>query len=94
MKTYVYSFLSISGVARLILGVLFITGGVMHFTADATLHHSIFIDQLVATGYMWQFIGIVELISGILLLTPQYVVLGAHYRLRLIYLCFTFITMD
>jgi putative oxidoreductase len=61
---------------RLVLGGLIVSGGVMHFTKDVASYHSSFIDAMSATGYLWQLIGIVNLVAGTAILAGRFVPLA------------------
>jgi hypothetical protein len=52
-------------VSRIILALFFIPGGIWHFSKDPAIYRNQFINDLAATNYMWQFIGVMLLISGI-----------------------------
>jgi putative oxidoreductase len=52
-------------VSRIILALFFIPGGIWHFSKDPAIYRNQFINNLAATNYMWQFIGVMLLISGI-----------------------------
>jgi hypothetical protein len=52
-------------ISRIILAFFFILGGIFHFSKDPAVYHNQFINDLAATNYMWQFIGVMLLISGI-----------------------------
>jgi hypothetical protein len=58
-------------ISRIILALFFIPGGIFHFSKDPAVYHNKFINDMAATGYMWQFVGIMLLISGIGLFVPQ-----------------------
>jgi hypothetical protein len=58
-------------VSRIILALFFIPGGIFHFSKDPAVYQNKFINDLAATNYMWQFIGVMLLIAGIGLFIPQ-----------------------
>jgi hypothetical protein len=58
-------------VSRIILALFFIPGGIFHFSKDPAIYQNKFINDLAATNYMWQFIGVMLLIAGIGLFIPQ-----------------------
>jgi uncharacterized membrane protein len=51
--------------SRIILAIFFIPGGIWHFTKDPAIYRNQFINDMAATNYMWQFIGVMLLVSGI-----------------------------
>jgi hypothetical protein len=61
---------------RLALGFLMLSGGIMHFTIDAGRWHLPLIDALKATGYMWELIGVVNMVGGAALLAGRFVPLA------------------
>jgi uncharacterized membrane protein YphA (DoxX/SURF4 family) len=63
-------------VARLFLALMMLSGGVMHFTLDAHSFNSPFIDAMAATGYLWQLIGVINIVTGVALLVNRYVPLA------------------
>jgi hypothetical protein len=63
-------------VVRLFLAAMMLSGGVMHFTVDPHSFHSPFIDAMAATGYLWQLIGVINIITGVALLTNRFVPLA------------------
>jgi hypothetical protein len=52
-------------ISRVILALFFIPGGIWHFTKDPAVYRNRFIDDMAATNYMWQFVGVMLLVSGI-----------------------------
>jgi hypothetical protein len=58
-------------VSRIILALFFIPGGIFHFSKDPAVYQNKFINDLAATNYMWQFIGVMLLIAGIGLFISQ-----------------------
>jgi uncharacterized membrane protein YphA (DoxX/SURF4 family) len=55
---------------RLILAYFFISGGIFHFSKNPAVYHNQFITDLAATHYMWEFVGVMLLVSGIGLFIP------------------------
>jgi putative oxidoreductase len=64
---------TINAVLRLLLGILAVYGGVLHFTQDVAVWKSPFLNSLYQTGYLWQLIGIINLVAGLLLLINSFV---------------------
>jgi putative oxidoreductase len=62
----------IQDMPRLLFGGLALSGGVMHFTVPYQNWQNVFIDQLYSTGYMWQFIGMVNIVFGGLLVFKKF----------------------
>jgi|TARA_B110000285_G_C14847463_1_gene478304 putative oxidoreductase len=67
----------ISLVLRILLGLLFFVIGLNKFfaflpTPPMNEAGSSFIGALISTGYMWQLVGITEIVSGILLLANKW----------------------
>jgi hypothetical protein len=52
-------------ISRMILGFFFIPGGIFHFSKDPAVYNNKFINDMAATNYMWQFVGVMLLISGL-----------------------------
>jgi hypothetical protein len=52
-------------ISRVILALFFIPGGIFHFSKDPALYNNQFINDMAATNYMWQFVGVMLLVSGI-----------------------------
>jgi putative oxidoreductase len=64
-------------IARVFLGGIMLTGGIMHFTIDpVTAYRDDFLNAINATGYLWQMIGAVEIICAIAILTRRYMPLA------------------
>ncbi len=61
---------------RLALGFLMLSGGIMHFTVPVARWHLPLIDALKATGYMWELIGVVNIVGGAALLVGRFVPLA------------------
>jgi uncharacterized membrane protein YphA (DoxX/SURF4 family) len=62
---------------RLSLSLLCIWGGVMHFTVPVSYYKNDFLVVLAKSNYLWEFIGVINIIGGILLLFKKYVLIGA-----------------
>jgi putative oxidoreductase len=62
----------IAVVPRLLLGLLAVYGGVLHFTLDVSVWKSPFLTSLYQTGYLWQIIGIINFVAGILLIINRF----------------------
>jgi putative oxidoreductase len=65
-------------VLRLILGLLMLLGAVTHVTntKEGVMAESAFITAMVNTGYLWQIIGITELLAGLAILIGRFVPLA------------------
>jgi hypothetical protein len=61
---------------QMALGFLMVSGGVMHFTIDAAHWKLPLIDALKATGYMWELIGVINILCGAALLAGRFVPLA------------------
>ncbi len=61
---------------RLALGFLMLSGGIMHFTVPVARWHLPLIDALKATGYLWELIGVVNMVGGAALLVGRFVPLA------------------
>jgi putative oxidoreductase len=62
----------VSASVQLLLGLLAAYGGVLHFTADVAIWNNAFLRSLYQTGYLWQFIGVINLVAGVLLIINRY----------------------
>jgi uncharacterized membrane protein len=58
-------------ISRIVLAIFFIPGGIYHFSKDPAIYRNQFINDMAATNYMWQFVGIMLLVAGIGLFIPQ-----------------------
>ncbi|MGM0496798.1 MAG: DoxX family membrane protein [Bacteroidota bacterium] len=68
-------------IIRIVLGVILLVFGLNHFFHFMPMPEPPepamnFMGALTATGFMWPLVGIVQVISGILLITGRYVALG------------------
>jgi hypothetical protein len=61
---------------QMALGFLMVTGGIMHFTIPAERWNVPFIDALKATGYMWEWIAVLNMLAGLALLMGRFVPLA------------------
>jgi putative oxidoreductase len=61
---------------RILFGLLIIWGGVMHFTVNVADYQSDFINALAATGYLWQIIGLLLIMTGISIISGYFVPLA------------------
>lgn len=61
---------------QMMLGFLMLSGGIMHFTVPAARWHLLLIDALKATGYIWELIGVVNMVGGAALLAGRFVPLA------------------
>jgi hypothetical protein len=57
--------------SRIFLALFFIPGGIFHFSKNPAVYQNKFINDLAATNYMWQFIGVMLLVCGCGLFIPQ-----------------------
>ena len=67
---------ALRGTLRIAFGFLMLSGGIMHFTIDASRWHLPLIDALKATGYMWELIGVINMAGGAVLLIGRFVPLA------------------
>jgi hypothetical protein len=64
-------------VAQVFLGGIMLSGGFMHFTVDtASAYHDKFLNALEDTGYLWQTIGVTEIICAVAILTRRFIPLA------------------
>jgi uncharacterized membrane protein YphA (DoxX/SURF4 family) len=68
---------SIVAAVRLAFALLCIWGGVMHFTVPVSYYKNDFLVVLAKSNYLWEFIGVINIIGGVLLLFKKYLLLGA-----------------
>jgi hypothetical protein len=61
---------------QMAFGFLMLSGGIMHFTIDAAHWKLPLIDALKATGYMWEIIGVINMLGGAALLAGRFVLLA------------------
>jgi hypothetical protein len=61
---------------RILFGVLTAYGGVLHFSLDVSVWKSPFLTSLNETGYLWQLIGVINLIAGVLLVANRFTLLA------------------
>jgi putative oxidoreductase len=59
-------------VPRLLLGLLAAWGGVLHFTVNVAVWKNDFLSSLYQTGYLWQVIGVINLVAGLLLVVNRF----------------------
>jgi uncharacterized membrane protein len=52
-------------ISKVILAFFFVLGGIWHFTKDPAVYKNQFINDMAATNYMWQFVGVMLVIAGI-----------------------------
>jgi putative oxidoreductase len=78
-------------VAQIFLGGIMLSGGIMHFTNDpVTTYQSEFLTSLFQTHYLWQMIGIIEIIGGAAVLTRQFLPLALVILAPITTIIFTF----
>jgi uncharacterized membrane protein YphA (DoxX/SURF4 family) len=65
-------------ILRIVLGLLMLLGAVTHVTnvKEGAMVDSAFITAMVNTGYLWQIIGITELLAGLAILAGRFVPLA------------------
>jgi putative oxidoreductase len=57
---------------QIFLGGIMVIGGIMHFTQDpVSTYQNSFLTALYDTGYIWPFIGLVELVCGAAILVRR-----------------------
>jgi hypothetical protein len=57
---------------RIFFGILTLYGGVLHFTLDVAVWKNTFLTSLYDTHYLWQIIGVINLLAGALLMVNRY----------------------
>jgi hypothetical protein len=70
-------------ISRIVLAVFFIPGGIYHFSKDPAIYRNQFINDMAATNYMWQFVGIMLLVAsiGLFILQVQLIVIKRQHFL-------------
>jgi hypothetical protein len=58
-------------ISKVILDIFFVPGGIWHFSRDPATFQNKFINDMAATNYMWQFVGVMLLITGVGLFIRQ-----------------------
>jgi hypothetical protein len=66
----------LSAAIQLLFGILAAYGGVLHFSMNVSAWKSPFLSSLYETGYLWQLIGIINLVAGFLLIINRYTLLS------------------
>jgi hypothetical protein len=66
----------INTLARISFGILIAYGGVMHFTVDVHIWKNAFLNAIFDTHYLWQVIGVFNLVFGVFLLFNRFVLLS------------------
>jgi putative oxidoreductase len=61
---------------RMLFGLLTFYGGVLHFTVDVAIWKNDFLTSLYETGYLWQLIGVINLLAGLCLVVNRYTLLA------------------
>jgi putative oxidoreductase len=64
---------SVRTVLQMASGFLMVAGGIMYFTIPAAHRHLPLIDALKATGYLWEWIAVVNIIAGLALMLGRFV---------------------
>jgi uncharacterized membrane protein YphA (DoxX/SURF4 family) len=78
-------------VAQIFLGGIMLSGGVMHFTNDPIVtYQSDFLTALYQTHYLWQLIGMIEIIGGSAILARQFMPLALLVLAPITTIIFTF----
>jgi putative oxidoreductase len=68
--------LSFFEIPRILLGLLAAYGGVLHFTMDVGIWKNSFLNSLYETGYLWQIIGLINLVAGVSLVINRFILLS------------------
>jgi putative oxidoreductase len=60
-------------VCQVLLGGIMLSGGIMHFTNDPIVtYQNDFLTAIFKTGYLWEFMGVIEAVCGIAILARRY----------------------
>jgi putative oxidoreductase len=68
--------ISLSAIPRLLLGLVAAYGGILHFTMNVAVWKNTFLTSLYQTGYLWQIIGVINLVAGVLLVINRFTLLA------------------
>ena len=68
--------LIIKALPRIIFGILTAWGGVMHYTVDVAVWQNPFLTSLYDTHYLWQIIGVINCVAGVLLIFNRFTLLS------------------
>jgi putative oxidoreductase len=60
---------------RILFGALTFYGGVLHFFLDVAVWKNAFLTSLYDTHYLWQIIGVINLLAGTLLIVNRYTII-------------------
>jgi uncharacterized membrane protein YphA (DoxX/SURF4 family) len=66
----------LSALPRILIGILAAYGGYLHFSLDVDIWKNSFLSSIEDTGYLWQIIGVINLVTGILLIINLYTLLA------------------
>jgi peroxiredoxin len=66
----------INKTSQIIFGLLIAYGGVIHFTVDVAIWKNDFLNAIYATQYLWQIIGIINFVFGLLLVFNRLTILS------------------
>ncbi len=81
---------TLASIPRLLLGLLAAWGGVLHFTVKVESWQNAFLTSLGEAGYLWQIIGIINLVAGILLVVNRFTLLSLLALLPITFNIFLF----
>jgi putative oxidoreductase len=60
-------------ICQILLGGIMLSGGIMHFTNDPIVtYQNDFLTAIFKTGYLWELMGVFEIICGIAILVRRY----------------------
>jgi putative oxidoreductase len=79
-----------TSIPRLLLGLLVAWGGVLHFTVKVASWQNVFLTSLYETGYLWQIIGVINLVAGILLVVNRFTLISLLALLPITFNIFLF----
>jgi putative oxidoreductase len=79
-----------TSIPRLLLGLLAAWGGVLHFTVKVASWQNVFLTSLYETGYLWQIIGVINLVAGILLVVNRFTLISLLALLPITFNIFLF----
>ncbi len=81
---------TLTSIPRLLLGFLAAWGGVLHFTVKVASWQNPFLTSLSETSYLWQIIGVINLVAGILLVVNRFTLLSLLALLPITFNIFLF----
>ena len=80
----------VASIPRILLGLLSAWGGVLHFTVNVADWNNAFLSGLYETGYLWQVIGVINFIAGVLLVVNRFTLLAILALLPITFNIFLF----